>query len=299
MHSETGHLNPTPPFDFDQSLHFLGLFSPTQDEQTLSSGFLTKAVSIDSSPVAFRLNLSGTVVAPTLDYTLFSMQPIAAQLRSATLDRISFYLSLDDNLAPFYEIGRNDPHFASVMEQLYGYHQVKFLTPFENACWAVLSQRTPMPVARKIKQALVERFGGSVDVEGEAHWAFPEPEQLAGASERDLLEVVRNERKTDYLQGLARAFALVDEAFLRTGSYDEVEAWLRGLKGIGEWSASFILVRGLGRMERLPLGEKRLVEAVSHVYGAGKTLTDDAIGRIAERYGEWQGYWAHYIRAAS
>ncbi len=78
-----------------------------------------------------------------------------------------------------------------------------------------------------------------------------------------------------------------------------MEAWLRSIKGIGEWSADFIMVRGLGRMERVPLTEKRLVEAASKVYGLGEELSRDALQRLADKYGQWQGYWAHYLRVAS
>ncbi len=78
-----------------------------------------------------------------------------------------------------------------------------------------------------------------------------------------------------------------------------MEAWPRSIKGIGEWSADFIMVRGLGRMERVPLTEKRLVEAASKVYGLGEELSRDALQRLADKYGQWQGYWAHYLRVAS
>ena len=53
-------------------------------------------------------------------------------------NRLRFFLSLNDDLQPFYRIGLADPPFASVIECLYGLHQPKFLTPFELACWAIL-----------------------------------------------------------------------------------------------------------------------------------------------------------------
>jgi DNA-3-methyladenine glycosylase II len=84
--------------------------------------------------------------------------------------------------------------------------------------------------------------------------------------------------------------------FLRHGDYDEVEAWLRSIKGIGEWSAQFVMVRGLGRIDRLPI-EQRLLMAASERYQ--QTMTPDSLRKLAVRYGPWQGYWAHYLRAAS
>ena len=64
-------------------------------------------------------------------------------------------------------------------------------------------------------------------------------------------------------------------------------------------SATFIMVRGLGRMEYIPLTETRLLEAASKVYGHGKELGREELKRLAERYGIWQGYWAHYLRVGT
>lgn len=295
----TGQLAPTPPFDFTQSLRFLGLFAPTQREQTIAAATLRKAVSVGGQPIVFEIEATGSVEQPLLRYTLHADRSLDAARVAAALDRISFYLSLSDDLRPFYASGRADPSFAPVVAQLYGYHQVKFLTPFENACWAVLTQRTPMTTARTLKQTLVERFGGRIEHDGAAWWTFPEPAPLVAAGPERLADLLHNERKAHYLHAVASAFASVDERWLRSGPYAGVERWLRDISGIGAWSASFVLVRGLGRMEHLP-SEQRLIEAAAAIYG----LTPDAatpvtIERIAQQYRPFQGYWAHYLRVAA
>jgi len=299
LYTESGELTPTPPFDFNKSLQFLGIFGPTKNEQTVSSHSLTKAISLDGQTVVFQLTSIGTTENPGLEYRLFSAQPITEATKNAVAERVTFFLSLTDDLRPFYRIGREDPDFAPVIEHLYGYHQVKFLTPFENACWAVLTQRNPMKIAQKTKQALIETYGGSLEVNGTVYWAFPEPIQIAVVDEGELLKLIRNERRTEYLITIARAFSEVDEEFLKTAPDEEVEVWLRNIKSIGEWSATFIMVRGLGRMEHVPLTETRLIEATSKVYGYSEELSRDDLKRLADRYGPWQGYWAHYLRVAS
>ncbi|HEX6108700.1 MAG TPA: hypothetical protein VFZ02_04745 [Ktedonobacteraceae bacterium] len=272
---------------------------PTKHEQSISSRTLTKAISIDGQIVVFQVTSIGTTEKPRLEYTLFSADPFSEATKYAVVERITFFLSLKDNLEPFYRIGREDADFAPIIEHLYGYHQVKFLTPFENACWAVLTQRNPMKLAQKTKQALVERYGNSLEVNESVYWAFPEPFQIAVVDESELLNVIRNDRRTEYLIAIARAFSEVDEEFLKAAPDEEVEMWLRNIKGIGEWSATFIMVRGLGRMEHVPLTETKLIEAASKVYGHGEELSHRDLKRLADKYGQWQGYWAHYIRVAS
>lgn len=292
LHSETGTLTPAPPFDFARSLSFFGMLDPTRHEQSLEEGTLTKAVMIEGQTIIFRVKSAGTIQAPKLDYTLFSAKPITAHLKAAAADRLSFFLSLADDLRPFYEIAKHDPPFAPIVERLYGYHQVKFLTPFENACWAVLTQRNPIAAARKAKDRLTEKFGGKLEVDGAEYAAFPEAAQLVSVSPDELKTIIRNEQKVQYLSAVVAAFARVDEQFLRAGPYDEVASWLRNIKGIGAWSASFILIRSLGRMETILRDDKRLSEAASKVYGR----TD--LEQLAECYGPWRGYWAHYLRVA-
>ena len=296
LYSIQGILTPTPPFDFDKSLDFLGFFAPMEGEQTLTARALIKAVSIDEQTIVFEVAAAGSAEQPRLDYTLHSDQPIRDAAQCAAEDRIAFFLSLDDDLRPFYEVGLADPAFAPIVQKLYGYHQVKFLTPFENACWAVLTQRTPIPIAKKLKQALSERFGASLEVAGERYWAFPQPARLAQADLAELLELMGNRRRAEYLHAVATAFGSIDEAWLRAAPYAEVEAWLRAIKGLGPWSATFVMLRGLGRMERLPIGEARLGEAASKVYR--RALTQQQLEAIADRYGAYGGYWAHYLRVA-
>ena len=272
---------------------------PTKQEQTISSHTLTKAISIDGQTIVFQLISSGTAERPQLEYTLFSAEPISEETQNAVVERMTFFLSLKDDLQPFYRIGREDADFAPIIELLYGYHQVKFLTPFENACWAMLTQRNPMKIAQKTKQVLIEKYGNHLEVHENVYWAFPEPIQIAVADYDEILNVIRNDRRAEYLIATARAFSEVDNEFLKSAPDEEVEAWLRNIKGIGEWSATFIMIRGLGRMEYIPVTETRMLDAASKVYDHGKNLSSEDLKRLAERYGLWQGYWAHYLRVGT
>ena len=299
MYTETGTLAPTLPFDFEKSLNFLGVFMPTKQEQTIFSHTLTKAISIDGQTIVFQLISSGTLEIPQLEYTLFSAEPISEEMQSVVVERMTFFLSLKDDLQPFYRIGREDADFVPIIEILNGYHQVKFLTPFENACWAVLTQRNPMKIAQKTKQALIEKYGNHLEVHGKVYRAFPEPIQITVADYDEILKLIANDRRTEYLIATARAFSEVDEEFLTSAPDEEIKAWLRNIKGIGEWSATFIMIRGLGRMEYAPLTELRLLEAATKVYGHGKDLSHEDLKHLAERYGQWQGYWSHYLRVGT
>jgi DNA-3-methyladenine glycosylase II len=109
---------------------------------------------------------------------------------------------------------------------------------------------------------------------------------------------VPNKKKSNYILGVAEAFCEVDEQWLRTAPYEKVHEWLTDIKGIGVWSANFIMIRGLGRMEELSNIEPQLAFDVARIYGKKEEeqITNEEVCQIAEKYGKWKGYWAYYLR---
>lgn len=294
LHTLQTLLRPVPPFEFDLSLKFLAQFPISKGEQRLEPHILNKVFMIAEQPVLCRLESRGKVESPLLRCTLWAANPID---QAAAEDRLRFYLSLDDQLQPFYDLAWDDPPFAGLVNQLYGYHQVKFPTPFENACWAILSQRVAMAVARLMKGNLLAQFGRSLSVNGQTDWAFPTPAGILAADPAQLSAAIGNERKTGYILAAAQAFAQADEQWLRHGPLDAVRDWLLAIKGIGAWSAAFILLRGLGRMAQFELGnEKQAMAAIHQLYGP---IRPEVAQQLSDRYAGWQGYWIHYLRFGS
>jgi DNA-3-methyladenine glycosylase II len=296
LYSFESTLKPLAPFDFSKSLEFLSDFSPTKNEQDVKIGSFTKAVQAKGKTIAFEVTDKGTIENPKLQFTAYSEAKFTDEVKDTVTDRISFFLSLQDNLKEFYELARKDEFLHPAIKQFYGHKQVKFLTPFEIACWAVLNQRIPMNVARKMKENIVKNVGGKIKVKGVEYYSFPEPSHLVAASS-ELPEMVPNKRKAEYISSVAEAFCTVDEQWLREASYDEVHDWLTDIKGIGDWSANFVMIRGLGRMEELSSVEPRLVLDVAKIYaGKDKQMNKEEVCQIAEKYGKWKGYWAYYVR---
>ncbi len=96
------------------------------------------------------------------------------------------------------------------------------------------------------------------------------------------------------------AFLTVNEDFLLNAPYAEVKNWLLAIKGIGEWSATFVLGRGLGRMQQALLADpnssfnQSMLRAAVPVYGP---VSFEHLNALAQHYDHWQGYWAHFLKA--
>jgi DNA-3-methyladenine glycosylase II len=160
----------------------------------------------------------------------------------------------------------------------------------------MLSARNGYRNAKSAQKRLLTRFGSSLTVNGARYVAFPSAADLLAAFGQELLDIARQDYRVRFLESAIHAFVHVDEAWLHSAPYDDVYAWLRGIHGVGEWTASFIMIRSLGRMERLIAPEQTLIEIVARRYGVEATAK--AVSKLAARYGQQQAYWAHYLRAA-
>lgn len=300
MHQSTHALFAAPPFDLQRSLAFLSGFAATQGEQFTEAALL-KATRLGGQTIAFRVTQHGPPDDPALKAELFSASTLSAQQTEQVLERLSFFLSLDDDPQVLTARAAHDPAFLKVLDARSGYHHVKFLTPFENAAWAVLSQRTPLNVARSLKRKLTEQFGGSLEVNGQRLSAFPEAADMP-ADAAALEAVLNNPRKSEALAAVVAGFQQVSETWLKTAPDAEVRHWLLGLYGIGEWSASFIMLRGLGRMnEALDVPDdsilmREMLKAAQPVYGP---LTPGELREKGAAYGALEGLWAHVLRSYS
>lgn len=265
-------------------------------EQSVTSDRITKAVRARGRTVLFTVRESEP---GALFVDLTADASLDATVTRAVFDRVGFFLSIDDDLKSFYERASTDPSFRPLIDSLHGFHHVKLGSPFENACWAILGQRCPQNVARKMKDRLVEKLGHKIVVAAKTHRAFPEAEELAAAGEAELARTIGHAVKARRIYSAAIAFATADEKFLRHGDIEDVHRWLTAIEGIGAWSAAFVLFRGLGRTERLAGSEAQLLPAMQKIYGEKKMPDVAAFKKFAARYGDQQGYWALYAKTAA
>lgn len=289
-HARTG-LRSKVPFDFGKSLSFLCSFPPTRGEQQVERDRFRKAFAHDGDTIVATVSAGDE--PSSLACTLSSERALSADSRARAVERVAFQLGLDDDLAGFYAVARNDGAFAPLVDRLFGQRHVKFSpSPFEAVAWSILAQRRPIRQARSAKDSIVEHFGGAIDLDGERLRAFPETAAILDAGVAGLVAVRVDRERAHAIVEAARAFRDVDRRFLVEGEFAEVERWLRAIPRIGEWSAAFVLFRALGRMARL-VDTGPIAKAARTLYGVADDRSALARG---EAYGHFRGYWAYYLR---
>lgn len=250
---------------------------------------LTKAIALDSQAIVFRVRPAHDGV----EYLLHSDVPISPTTRQRVCSAIDSYLSLSDDLAEFYAIARDDnPGYAALVRRLHGLHQVRFLTVAEIGVWALVSQRTARSVATGMKRRITN-LGAVIDFEGIRYQAFPEIADLRTLSPADWAKLVGNSRKAEYLSNLVAGLDDIGEEYLRDAPYDAATRALKAIKGVGEFTAAAILLRGLGRMDHVPLEMPAFADAAARIYAPADPAALNA--DLRRRYGTHLGYWSYYL----
>ena len=198
------------------------------------------------------------------------------------LDQVRRMLSLDVDGSDLAAVGERDPVVAELLRRYPGLRPVAFHSPYEAACWTIISHRIRIVQAARLRQRLAEQFGTVVDVAGVPLPTFPGPSALP-----ERVPLV-SELKSDRLHGVARAAVAghLDAATLRSMPTADALASLRELPGIGPFSAELILLRGAAHPDAFPSAEARLHDEMAHVYG----LTDPTVADLAAVAEAWQPY---------
>ena len=219
------------------------------------------------------------------------------QLAQTQLERL---LGSAEEVEPFYRFVEDDPVMSNLTRGFYGMHQTLALSVFETIAQAILGQQLSASVARVIRALLVETYGPRLQVNGEVHYAFPRPEAIAAASVEDLRQLKLSQRKAEYLHGLAVAELETPGGLGQVQGLpdNEVIQEITSLRGVGMWSAQWVLSRALGRPDAFPVGDLALKRIVSQLYFGGEALTDAELGEYSVRWSPYRSLATSYLFAA-
>jgi DNA-3-methyladenine glycosylase II len=165
-------------------------------------------------------------------------------------DQAMSVLSLDYDGSGYAEVGERDPIIGALQREHGFVRPVLFHSPYEAACAFIIAHRMRIEQGRAIRARMARDHGAAFDVAGTVVHAFPTPERLL---ELTTIPGVADE-KVARLHGVAEAALAgrLDRARLREMPLDEALADVRMLRGIGEFFAVAIVMRGAGLIDAVP-----------------------------------------------
>ena len=212
----------------------------------------TRVIAVDSSPVRLTVTQETTGAEPVL---IVSLHPGAGdQLREDTGLLVQKILGLTVDLQPFYVLARDNELLRPLVEQFSGVRPPRFPSVFEALVNSIACQQVTLDLGIILLNRLSERFGPSVDDQGTIQHGFPGPADLAEATEEALRQLGFSHQKARAIRELAADVVAdrLDLASLDSMTNREAVDYLSTIRGIGRWSAEYVLLRGLGRLDTFP-----------------------------------------------
>lgn len=271
------------PCDWSGLLSWLSLRAIPGVEH-IADGVYQRSVSLPGFAGLIAVEKSATESALLLKAPL-AAAPVVMPLVDRT--RRLFDLDADPNL--ILEQLKTDPRLTHLAAGQPGIRVPGCWEPFELAVRAILGQQVSVKGATALAGRLVQRFGTPLDSSGPLPFSvFPPPGVL---KEADIASIGMPETRARTIQLLARA---VDEGHPILELAPNLETALQrlmALPGVGDWTAQYIAMRGLGEPDAFPAGDLGLRKALADPI-SGELPAIKAVGRQAEKWRPWRSYAA-------
>jgi DNA-3-methyladenine glycosylase II len=271
-------LRPSPPFDFALTARVLRRSTRNVIDRVDDDGTWTRVVPLSRGPALLRGSQHGARVA-------FDATPAGAEDGRAIEILVRRLFSLDSDLAPFWRRVRREPRFAALARRCPGLRPQRFPTLFEALANGICCQQLSLASGLTRLGRLAERFGPRTP-DG-ARVGSPDPERVANAPLSALRQAGLSARRAAELRELARLPLDRFEAELTSLSDAEARTRLLELPGIGPWTADYVLLRGLGRLDVFPAGDVGAARTLGRILG--RAIEPSAAGRIAARFAPLRG----------
>jgi DNA-3-methyladenine glycosylase II len=210
--------------------------------------------------------------------------------------RIRRSFSLDVDPAPFLALASEDAVLSPIVQTYRDLRLILVPDPFEALIWAVVGQQINVAFARKLKAVLVELCGRTLVVDGQPFRLAPLPEDIAALDPATLATRQFSRQKAGSVIGLGQAVAegRLNLEALASIPDDEAIAELTRHRGVGRWTAEYVLMRGLGARDVIPAGDSALKAVIGRGYHLGRSASEQEVRAIAERWVPWRS-WAAFF----
>jgi DNA-3-methyladenine glycosylase II len=218
-------------------------------------------------------------------------QPVSAAVRAAVTTSLERLLGLRIDMTEFYQFAAHRPRLTPLADRFRGMKPPRFTTVFECAINAIACQQMSLTLGIHLLNRLTLAYGTAMAVSGEAVYAFPLPIDLARLLPEELQQLGFSHQKSRAIIELAQFIA---EGHLDLESYaafPDVEAVRRisELRGLGRWSAEYILLRGLGRTHVFPGDDVGARKNLQRWLRLSKPLDYEGVRRVLSRWDRYAG----------
>ncbi len=249
-----------------------------------------RTLTLEGEPVEVAVVQAGPPELPRLHVTVCGHSPSPGREQAVTvaLERLLGYRI---DLAPFYELASGDADLGPLVQRFRGMKPPRFPFVFEGVVNGFACQQLTLTVGIHLLNRLSETYGLTLGADGGSNHAFPRPEDLASVAVEALRPLGFSRQKCRSVIALAQVGADGHANLEGLATLPEPEAFARlnQLRGVGRWTAEYVLLRTLGRLNVFPGDDVGASNNLQRWLGLEQHLDYAAVGRVLGRWQPYQG----------
>jgi DNA-3-methyladenine glycosylase II len=232
----------------------------------------------------------GSPEVPKLEVTTRGRR-LSADTKVAVSTDLQRLLGLNLDLSAFYRFAeRGDPLRALAM-RFRGMKPPRFASVFEGLINGIACQQLTLTVGIQLLNRLARVCGAAFHGADAVTHAFPRARDLVEVSPTTLRGLGFSRQKARAMLELARSVAEgdLDLESLSALPDEAAIARLQELRGVGRWTAEYVLLRGLGRVHVFPGDDVGARNNLQSWLGLPEPLDYDGVGRTLHRWRKYGG----------
>lgn len=259
----------------------------------IENNVLFKAILVDSSVVLFSLSEA----EDHLEVKILKGE-VSEKIRLSITKYITEWFDLKKNLQPFYYFLQQDPRLSYMTKEYHGLRLIGIEDLFEALCWSIIGQQINLNFAYRLKRRLVTLCGTEITFENQQYHLFPKPERVITLTISELQALQFSKSKARYILEVSNAFVenkLSKELLVNLSTFEDRQKLLRSIKGVGVWTANYVLMKTLRDSNSIPFGDVGLLKAlVSHKIIEQRGENEKILAFFSNFKG-WESYLVFYL----
>lgn len=211
-----------------------------------------RAFVVNERVIEVAVNQEGDPEEPAL--VILTDQNCASDEKIQITTRLTKMLGIEKDLSEFYKLAKRDKALGPLARKFMGLKPPRLASLYEALLNGFTCQQLSLTACIAILNRLVLKYGPRLSpIDKDVH-AFPRVADLASLNVTDFRKAGYSGAKGRAIVELSRAIAGGDLNLNSIESLDNRSALdaLVALRGVGRWTAEFVLLRGLGRIEIFP-----------------------------------------------
>lgn len=289
MRALTIQVSPVPPFRLDLTALALRR-RPVNAIDTWNGEIYSRVLAIDNVPMLVEVAQSGGARAPRLQVKATAHR-MPRNARMCILRSMERLLGLRIDLRPFYRFARTDRRLNKLAERFIGVKPPRFPSVFEAIVNGIACQQLSLHVGLILLNRLAARIAVPFQTPNGKRYAFPNPQDLSECPMRVFRRLGFSTNKGTALKQIAREIVAgqFDPEGLADLANEEAMQRLLALRGIGRWTAEYVLLRGLGRTDVFPADDVGAQNRLAKWLKLKGTLDYVSVNRKLARWRPYSG----------